>query len=232
MKILASILSGFVLTLAIFAGGVVSAVALLHADPVPVRKLDMGSSGLWTAKAVRIDKASQKFERPAAVARAHSSTASAREEAVSPESAVKTDQEIEIDTTTTASLEVGGSKTQQQQTEHASLTADHVEWCSEHYRSYRPETNSYTPYSGGQRECVSPFSESSPSREPAAAEATVTYVEESANPQIVGYAEQKQMGRYYLSPEHIQSCFARYRSYRPEDNTYQPYGGGPRRQCR
>jgi hypothetical protein len=26
-------------------------------------------------------------------------------------------------------------------------------------------------------------------------------------------------------------CFARYRSYRVEDNSYQPYAGGPRRQC-
>lgn len=28
-----------------------------------------------------------------------------------------------------------------------------------------------------------------------------------------------------------QSCFARYRSYRVEDNSYQPFDGGPRRQC-
>ena len=34
------------------------------------------------------------------------------------------------------------------------------------------------------------------------------------------------------SEEHIRSCFARYRSYRPEDNSYQPFDGGPRRQCR
>ena len=26
-------------------------------------------------------------------------------------------------------------------------------------------------------------------------------------------------------------CSARYRSYDPGDNTYQPYGGGPRRTC-
>jgi hypothetical protein len=34
------------------------------------------------------------------------------------------------------------------------------------------------------------------------------------------------------SEEHIRSCFSRYRSYRPEDNTYQPFDGGPRRPCR
>ena len=35
-----------------------------------------------------------------------------------------------------------------------------------------------------------------------------------------------------LSDDHIDYCFSRYRSYRPEDNSYQPYGGGPRQQCR
>ena len=35
-----------------------------------------------------------------------------------------------------------------------------------------------------------------------------------------------------VSDDHASYCFSRYRSYRPEDNSYQPYGGGPRRQCR
>ncbi len=34
-----------------------------------------------------------------------------------------------------------------------------------------------------------------------------------------------------LPPHHVDYCFSRYRSYRPEDNSYQPYSGGPRRQC-
>lgn len=35
--------------------------------------------------------------------------------------------------------------------------------------------------------------------------------------------------RYVASP-HVEWCYARYRSYRASDNTYQPYNG-PRRQC-
>lgn len=31
--------------------------------------------------------------------------------------------------------------------------------------------------------------------------------------------------------EHITACMQRYRSYRISDNTYQPYGGGPRQTC-
>ncbi len=37
--------------------------------------------------------------------------------------------------------------------------------------------------------------------------------------------------RYYGGGNaHVRSCYARYRSYRASDNTYQPYNG-PRRQC-
>jgi hypothetical protein len=38
-------------------------------------------------------------------------------------------------------------------------------------------------------------------------------------------------GPYHYSPAHVEWCFARYRSYRASDNTFQPYHG-PRRQCR
>ena len=48
----------------------------------------------------------------------------------------------------------------------------------------------------------------------------------------VGYAvADEEETPNYLTPRHIASCFARYRSYSPEDNSYQPYGGGSRRQC-
>ncbi|OBZ94269.1 hypothetical protein ADU59_16375 [Pararhizobium polonicum] len=36
--------------------------------------------------------------------------------------------------------------------------------------------------------------------------------------------------RYSNGNSHVQSCYARYRSYRASDNTYQP-NYGPRRQC-
>jgi hypothetical protein len=36
---------------------------------------------------------------------------------------------------------------------------------------------------------------------------------------------------YHYSPEHVEWCYGRYRSYRASDNTFQPYNG-PRRQCR
>lgn len=38
------------------------------------------------------------------------------------------------------------------------LSARHVSWCSNRWRSYRSSDNSYQPSSGPRRECISPFS--------------------------------------------------------------------------
>ena len=43
-------------------------------------------------------------------------------------------------------------------------------------------------------------------------------------------ARQQASGRP-VSGDHADYCFSRYRSYDPQDNTYQPFDGGPRRQC-
>ena len=75
-------------------------------------------------------------------------------------------------------------------------------------------------YSGQQRPCVSPYLETSAADQGAQQPAEVSYV--GAGP-LVATAD--------LSDDHVESCFSRYRSYRPEDNSYQPYSGGPRRQC-
>ena len=100
------------------------------------------------------------------------------------------------------------------------LPPAHVSWCADRYRSYNPDDNSYRSYSGQQRPCVSPYLDTTAdhgTQQPA----EVSYVEGGAGPLV---AED-------FSDNHVQSCFSRYRSYRPEDNSYQPYSGGPRRQC-
>jgi hypothetical protein len=33
----------------------------------------------------------------------------------------------------------------------------HVQWCYDHYRSYRASDNTYQPYNGPRRQCVSPY---------------------------------------------------------------------------
>ena len=100
--------------------------------------------------------------------------------------------------------------------QQAGLPPAHVGWCADRYRSYNPHDNSYRSYGGQQRPCVSPYLDIA-----AAQPAEASYVEGGASP-LVATAD--------LSNDHVQSCFSRYRSYRPEDNSYQPYSGG-RRQC-
>ncbi|APG88782.1 DNA segregation ATPase FtsK/SpoIIIE (plasmid) [Sinorhizobium americanum CCGM7] len=104
----------------------------------------------------------------------------------------------------------------------------HVEWCANRYRSYRAGDNSYTSFSGGRRTCVSPYMNAAgtPSEDVSPEPTPEESVEDfPAEMDLSADATN-------LSFEHVDYCFSRYRSYRPEDNTYQPYDGGPRRQCR
>ena len=119
-----------------------------------------------------------------------------------------------VDPTKTAAVAPGADEQQ------ARLPAAHVSWCADRYRSYNPDDNSYMSYSGQQRPCVSPYLDTTAAAEQQPTE--VSYVEAGAAP-LVASAD--------LSDDHVQSCFSRYRSYRPDDNSYQPYSGGPRRQC-
>ncbi|UCI34353.1 BA14K family protein [Mesorhizobium sp. B4-1-4] len=102
----------------------------------------------------------------------------------------------------------------------AALPPSHVQWCASHYRSYNPDDNSYMSYSGRQRTCSSPYLDAGDQSAQPSAE--VSYVEAGG----AGSAAAAEP-----SADHVDSCFSRYRSYRPEDNSYQPYSGGPRRQC-
>ncbi|TIR14612.1 MAG: BA14K family protein [Mesorhizobium sp.] len=43
--------------------------------------------------------------------------------------------------------------------------------------------------------------------------------------------EAAQASTRQVSADHVDYCFSRYRSYDPSDNSYQPFDGGPRRQC-
>ena len=106
--------------------------------------------------------------------------------------------------------------------EQAGLPASHVRWCESRYRSYNQDDNSYMSYSGEQRPCISPYLDAGVGDQAAQPSTEASYVEGGAAPLIAAVE---------VSADHVESCFSRYRSYRPEDNSYQPYTGGPRRQC-
>lgn len=103
----------------------------------------------------------------------------------------------------------------------AELPSAHLEWCASRYRSYQPADNSYRSW---QRPCISPYLDVASEQPP-----KTDYVEASYS-SMNGYASTDDV-RPQFSADHVDYCFSRYRSYRPEDNTYQPYPGGPRRQC-
>ncbi|MCI5077129.1 BA14K family protein [Oricola sp.] len=92
------------------------------------------------------------------------------------------------------------------------LPEAHLAWCSGTYRSYDASSNTYTPYGGGTETCVSPY-----------LDGTAT-----ASTEPVQVADN---GAPRLTEAHIRDCMNRYRSYRVSDNTYQPYGDVPRREC-
>jgi hypothetical protein len=118
------------------------------------------------------------------------------------------------------------------------LSVAHVEWCANRYRSYRPEDNSYTAYNGRRRTCLSPYFEdlaaAGDERLPPAGSNDGRYAEvvDDQSPLPLQYASDDALDGVDVDSEHARYCFSRYRSYWPEDNSYQPYGGGPRRQCR
>lgn len=209
MKILVTMLSGFCLTLAIFAGGALTAIYFVNAKPVPVHPLDMDTGSLWSNKPVKVNRTAQNLERlPARTVTRQPDEALQKPQAGQFQPAGGSQQPIDSTTTAAISADPGSA------TDPA-----HAEWCSQHYQSYDPGDDSYNAYSGVRRKCVSPHSE----------EAGLPATKGDSG--FITAANADEMPGAGASTEHVQSCFDRYRSYRPEDNTYQPYGGGPRRQC-
>jgi len=133
-----------------------------------------------------------------------------------------------------------------------SVTPAQAQWCFARYRSYRVEDNSYQPYGGSsRRQCKAPGAAvtqaAAPIAEDVAARPDDRHMSRDdgrpAQPEEIPYDDQPAYGieADYAEPEaadsatpvgvHEEWCFGRYRSYRPDDNSYQPFDGGPRRAC-
>jgi hypothetical protein len=262
MKPLLEIATGFVASLGMFALGLAAATLLLTAEPGSRPGPSADVANLWTDEPRRVDPAAQAFERVAAVQRsvdprlteapAVGAPAVEAQDAEAQHADAGSDA---VDGITTASLagdetedeSLAGEEPGQELAEQLAIA--HVEWCANRYRSYRPAQDSYTSYDGRRRPCVSPYS-----RELAASGALAdapdrAVLADDAEIQNAGLAAGDDAGFAADDPsdlawldgsdpgvavdsDHVAYCFSRYRSYRPEDNSYQPYDGGPRRQCR
>ncbi|MEO5324044.1 BA14K family protein [Mesorhizobium sp. CC13] len=215
-------LNGLALAIFVFVSGLITATAFFSAEPE--RHLDMtqDTAGLWTTQAVKVDTSAQKFERVAprpVPKQALVTTAEEKVSAALPQAGTDLPS-VPFEQTDQATLEP-----------QVQINDAQVEWCSSRYRSYRPSDNSYLSYSGRRRECVSPYSD-------AAGDGISSYPPTNdvefvgAIPEPTSADVELAYPQAYPDQEHVESCFSRYRSYRPEDNSYQPFDGGPRRQCR
>ena len=226
MKPLVAVLGlvgGVVLSLVMFAGGI--AVATWLPEGEPERRLGSGPevAELWAPTPRSVDRSAQDFERIAAVQAV--SLEPSRERA-------DDDADVELATVDPVTTSSAGLAADEDAVDFrtSQMSSAHIEWCGDRYRSYQPDANVYTAYSGELRRCVSPYTD-----ELAAAlqggSQEQEMVEEDLAEADVSYLPEEQAMNVSMSSDHVNDCFSRYRSYRPEDNTYQPYDGGPRRQC-
>ena len=242
MKAVIGIISGFVVSLFMFAGGAGIAAYLLAVEPVPEQHASRDTADLWSAEPRRVDTDEQEFVRTESIA----------PEGETAELTTTSGYPVEDDTAELAMAEPAELDTMQtgsaeplQETEidrpsrqeiMGPLLVAHLNWCREQYRSYSPDTNTYRAYRGGVRECVSPYMQDIQAaamladQEQASAQ-SIEIDEPEQNSSMIYYAANDRQPMMSRDSEHMRDCARRYRSYRFEDNTYQPYGGGPRRQC-
>jgi len=246
MKTIAALIAGLLLSMMTFVAGIAIALVYLDIRKEPPRSQNLDTAALWTTEPASVEKQTLTFERlparPAPRAEVASLNKNSTEPALDP--AIPADQPVAddpmamVDPVTTGAIDP--AQTDAEPAPRAEQSVAHVEWCSRRYRSYRSEDNSYRPYGGGRRTCESPYSDTaaaawapddaSPNGDPETRNARddIGTVEDAGQFERAAYEEASDAS---LSGDHIESCMSRYRSYRPEDNTYQPFDGGPRRQC-
>ena len=186
MSSLASLAFGIVTSMGACVA-VASVTSMVVPQPEGEKRLKMDSSTLWTSVPVRVDSKHQSLERLAPILSTYASERQLRP--LEPR-------------------ELAGSATAQDPSGLSAVglsparTAEHASWCTSHYRSYEPSSDTYRSYSGERRTCMSPF--------------TGLPKNDAADRQTVSSA--------------TLWCASHYKSYRLEDNTFQPYDG-PRQIC-
>jgi hypothetical protein len=229
---LLGMIGGLLMSLGMFVSGVAVAAYFLSTEPTPSVTASVDVSDLWTGVPRTVNTSVQPFERLPALHQASAPEPSAEPpvqtgEAMAAELTAASADPIAIGATPAGSEQIAAGQ------DDGLSSAAHAQWCADRYRSWRPEDNSYTSFSGRQRPCVSPYSrgqEAAAEPVSSAPSEAENYVEFEDEQPLLQYASGEQAA--YAGSDHVSYCFDRYRSYRPEDNSYQPYGGGPRRQCR
>ena len=259
MKPILFFLASLVLLVLVFLSGVIITANVI-AEPEPHKFAHMDTPDLWTSKPKQVDTAEQNLERLPAVAAAGTTAGPAPTPAAASPGGNEPVRDA-IDNTVTASVGPKPSDEIADPTPIAqdvgdtplpfpSVTPVQAQWCFARYRSYRIEDNSYQPYGGSsRRQCKAPGALVTRAATPIAEEAAARPANRSNDdgrppqPEEIPYDDQPAYGIQadYAEPQaadnatpvgvHEEWCFGRYRSYRPDDNSYQPFDGGPRRPC-
>jgi hypothetical protein len=228
MKYVLALIGGFALTLAVFVAGAVMATIYIVAEPRSEGPA-ADTAAMWSREPVQVADNSG-LERVAAAPNVQA--AAAVEAPAADELAGAIDGVV----TGAVAAEAPADQPSAADAEQAQrLQIAHDRWCSRRFRSYRAEDGTYQPYGGGRQLCESPYlaeldAASDGYTIEARAETGFT-LEGDGFGAVIETVDAGPGWGGAMTRDHIQSCFDRYRSYRPEDNTYQPYDGGPRRQC-
>ena len=212
MKSFISLILGLTLAVLLVVAGFAGASWMLS-EPRPHQFAHLDEPPLWTTEPVRVDPQKMDFQRIAAapvppVFQAMAVDVPDRQQEQPLQSASIDPLEAEIDMTTTGAIEPGSMADAVVETTDL-VDTPHSQWCAERYRSYRVEDNTYQPYDGPRRACESPY-----------------LIRQDS---VASSAEVDQTN-LHADSDHVSWCLERYRSYRPDDNTYQPFQG-PRRPC-
>lgn len=219
MKPVIKLLSASALAAGMVIGGVVLASSALAPEEDPHRFTGLDIKDLWTMEPVRIDRTAQNLERLPPRYASHvvmvEPYLGASDQSEQTATAGRGSKVGDIDTLVTAAIDEStsgfGADT---------LPPEHFSWCEARYRSYDPVRNTYRSFSGDIRPCDSPYQ----------VEIMAELEEGDARVMTVS-ANGSNPGAGMEDEGHVMACMERYRSYRPSDNTYQPYGGGPRQPC-
>lgn len=219
MKSVASLLAGTALAVTILMGGVVVASAVLVPNEDVPRFTGLDVKDLWTETPVRVDPQTQTYERvpPRYGSQVVMADNTSKAKTSTEKSLSSAPQRIDLASAHTMADDDTAD------VEQTALPEAHISWCHARYRSYSPDDNSYISFQGDMRTCMSPY------LDPSQVDDSERSVEEG---QTILVEETSEEGSAVaINSAHAQNCLQRYRSYRAEDNSYQPYGGGPRKQC-
>jgi len=222
MRTVAAIIASLLLSIVTFSIGAIGAVFYVLTPESASGPRATHVVDLWTTEPKVVAQKKHQLE----VAFANEIPSSHSEQRILYSEAVERTafQDAELDGFTTSSVD------EEQNQSPRILSREHVHWCMSRYNSYRAEDGTYQPYNGKRRPCVSPYMADETDvydKNGGAANEILQSAQRSVN-------DDDQNGQLMAADitDHTRNCSERYKSYRSEDNTYQPFNGGPRRQCR